>query len=190
MKVMRRQDISSEAVQLQLERILVSKLFTTSGRMSRFLKFAVEESLEGRAGDLKETVLGVEVFDRETSYDSRADPVVRVEARRLRNKLREYYEGEGAEDTVIIELPKGGYAPAFRSKQPPAVRWPGFALVAVATACCVGLIYEVKFAAAGRGGQQSDLSSVAVLPWGNPREAKPSPRARSKPSLEHSTVEI
>jgi serine/threonine-protein kinase len=167
MKAVRTPDISSEAIELQLERILGSKPFRTSGRMSRFLKFAVEEFVEGRAGDLKETVLGVEVFDRDTSYDSRADPVVRVEARRLRDKLREYYEGEGVEDRVIIEFPKGGYAPAFRSRLAPSrapARWPGFALVAVA-ACCLGLIYEVKFAAPGRSSQQSDLSSVAVLPF-------------------------
>ena len=135
--------------------------------MSRFLKFAVEQSVEGRGGDLKETVLGVEVFDRETCYDSRADPVVRVEARRLRDKLREYYESEGVEDAVIIELPKGGYAPAFRSRLPAgraAVRWRAFALVAAA-ACFVGLIYELRFAAPGRSGQQSDLASVAVLPF-------------------------
>ena len=160
-------DISSEAVERQLERILGSKPFRTSERMSRFLKFAVEQSVEGRAGDLKETVLGVEVFDREASYDSRADPVVRVEARRLRDKLREYYEGEGVQDAVIIELPKGGYAPAFRNRLPAgrgAVGWRAFALVAVA-ACCVGLIYEVRIAAPGRGGQASDLASVAVLPF-------------------------
>ena len=105
-----------EAVRRQLEKILAADGFARSARMSRFLRFTVERALEGRAGELKEYLLGVEVFDRKESYDSRVDPIVRVEARRLRAKLREYYESAGRNDPLIIEFPTGGYAPCFRAR--------------------------------------------------------------------------
>ena len=86
--------------------------------MGRFVRLAVERSLEGRAGDLKEFVIGVEVFDRKDSYDPRVDPIVRVEARRLRSKLKAYYEGDGRNDPVIIEFVSGSYAPRIRLADP------------------------------------------------------------------------
>src|SRR5215831_19229092 len=85
--------------------------------MVRFLRFAVDHSLCGRADDLKEYVIGVEVFDRSAEYDPRVDPIVRVEARRLRSKLKAYYEAEGAGDTVIIEFLSGSYAPQIRDRR-------------------------------------------------------------------------
>jgi TolB-like protein/Flp pilus assembly protein TadD len=85
--------------------------------MSRFLRFAVSETLAGRAASLKEYRFGVEVFDRPESFDPGMDPIVRVEARRLRTKLARYYEVEGRADEVIIELPKGGYVPAFGNRE-------------------------------------------------------------------------
>ena len=84
--------------------------------MSRFLRFTVERALDGKSEQLKEYVLGVEVFDRGASYDPRVDPIVRVEARRLRSKLQKYYESEGLGDEVVIDLPKGNYAPIFLTK--------------------------------------------------------------------------
>lgn len=81
--------------------------------MARFLRFVVEEALTGGCVQLKESVVGHQVFDKPPSYDSRIDPVVRVEARRLRDKLDTYYQREGKEADVVIELPKGGYLPAF-----------------------------------------------------------------------------
>ena len=88
--------------------------------MSRFLRFSVEEMLAGRADELKETTIGLAVFDRPPDYDPRIDPIVRVEARRLRDKLSRYYEADGRHDTVIIDLPRGGYAPTIRSRTDPA----------------------------------------------------------------------
>lgn len=81
--------------------------------MGGFLRFVTEQALEGRGGELKETVVGVHVFGREAGYDPKQDPVVRVEARRLRTKLLEYYAGSGAAESVRIDLPKGTYQPAF-----------------------------------------------------------------------------
>jgi serine/threonine-protein kinase len=84
--------------------------------MGRFLRYAVELTLEGRAGELKEYSLGLEVFDRKSNYDPRVDPIVRVEARRLRSKLKAYYEGDGHDDPVIFEFSTGTYAPQIRMR--------------------------------------------------------------------------
>ena len=106
-----------------MEKILAHRLFSRSERMVRFLRFAVDHALSGRSGDLKEYVIGVEVFDRTADYDPRVDPIVRVEARRLRAKLKAYYEADGAGDCVLIEFLSGGYAPRIRDRrhaEPPA----------------------------------------------------------------------
>jgi TolB-like protein/Tfp pilus assembly protein PilF len=107
--------VNAAAVRGQLEKVLVSEAFARADRMSRFLRFIVEETLQGRGAQLKEYLIGVEVFDREGSYDPRTDPVVRGEARRLRSKLMEYYEQEGRQDPVRIHLPKGSYAAVFEA---------------------------------------------------------------------------
>ncbi|MCC6340797.1 MAG: hypothetical protein IT166_01285 [Bryobacterales bacterium] len=83
--------------------------------MCRFLRFTVEKAMEGHADELKEYLIGIEVFDRKPMYDPRVDPIVRVEARRLRAKLREYYSSAGAGDPIRIEFPTGGYVPQFLS---------------------------------------------------------------------------
>ena len=85
-----------------LRKILASPMFVNSARMSRFLQLAVERTLEQRGEELKEYVIGVEVFDRSPSFDPRIDPIVRVEARRLRAKLKAYYESVGSQDEVIV----------------------------------------------------------------------------------------
>src|SRR5213594_1108837 len=106
-----------ELVRQQLVRILSSAGFTRNERLSRFVRFIVERHLEGRNRELKESVLGVEVFDRKPDYDPRQDSIVRTEAARLRVRLAEYYEADGRNDPLIIELPKGGYVPVLRERQ-------------------------------------------------------------------------
>ena len=81
----RQSEVYPSEVRQQLERILAHSLFKRSERMGRFLRLAVERTLEGKAGELKEYLIGVEVFDRKATYDPRVDPIVRVEARRLRS---------------------------------------------------------------------------------------------------------
>ena len=110
--------ISPQTVRAQLERILNSKAFARSPRISRFLTFVVEQTLEGQESKLKEYLLGVEVFGRMDSFDPRIDSIVRVEARRLRYKLEKYYESEGQSDQVYIQFRKGCYVPAFSEKRP------------------------------------------------------------------------
>jgi len=104
---------SRDAIRRHLERILASDGFARAERMSRFLRFVVEQTLRGRGDQLKEYLIGVEVFDRRESFDPRIDPVVRGEARRLRLKLKEYYDSEGQNDPVRVVLPKGSYVPRF-----------------------------------------------------------------------------
>src|SRR5215469_10311216 len=99
----------------QLNRILSSKAFRQADRLKRFLSFIVEETVAERGERLKEFVVGVEVFGKDETFDPRNDPIVRVQARRLRAQLARYYREEGAEDDLAIELPKGGYAPIFRA---------------------------------------------------------------------------
>jgi len=106
-------------VERQLERVLASDGFRKCVQLSRFLRFAVDQALTGCNGASKETSIGVEIFGRRPDYDPGADPVVRVEARRLRHKLTEYYEREGREDPVRIDLPKGGYLPVFEIQSKP-----------------------------------------------------------------------
>ena len=105
---------TGDDVRRQLDRLLASSGFANAGRMSLFLRFVVEQSLAGEGERLKEYVIGVEVFDRDASYDPRVDSIVRVEAARLRTKLTEYYAGEGREDAIVLTLPKGGYAPVVQ----------------------------------------------------------------------------
>jgi tetratricopeptide (TPR) repeat protein len=94
--------------------VLKSSGFARNERLSRFLSFVVEQHLQGRSQELKESVLGAEVFGRQPGYNSKFDPVVRTEARRLRARLAEYYIGAGAESAIVIDLPKGGYVPVIR----------------------------------------------------------------------------
>jgi Tol biopolymer transport system component len=109
----------------QLARVLASSAFTRSGRMQQFLRFIVVKVLEGQHDVLKESYIGTTVFDREPSYDPKVDPIVRVEARRLRSKLESYYQNEGHADPVIIRVPKGGYLPVFEAAVPPATSGEG-----------------------------------------------------------------
>jgi TolB-like protein/Tfp pilus assembly protein PilF len=108
--------LSAESIRTQLRKILSSSTFARSERLARFLNFTVEQTLEGGGDQLKEFVIGVEVFDKTEKYDPRMDPIVRVEARRLREKLKKYYETEGREDPVSIDFPTGTYAPLIQTR--------------------------------------------------------------------------
>ena len=113
--------LQDQAVLEHLERILASPTFQQGDRLKRFLKFIVVEAVAGRRHELKEYVIGVEVFGKEETFDPRTDPIVRVQARRLRAKLVRYYRDEGRADETVIELPKGGYAPVFKHRDTPVL---------------------------------------------------------------------
>jgi len=108
-----RSDPPDAAIRAELERILASDVFSRSRQLRRFLSFIVEQRLAGQGHALKESVLAHELYGKGTDFDGGADPVVRVDARRLRDKLREYYEGRS--EPVLILLPKGSYVPVFEA---------------------------------------------------------------------------
>ena len=109
-------EISQEAIHEELSRILESSIFVQSDRLSRFLRYTVETTLAGEAETLKEYVIGTEVYQRKPPYHPSVDSIVRSEARRLRSKLKEYYESVGRHDSVFIYYRPGSYVPAFRRR--------------------------------------------------------------------------
>ena len=110
-----------KAIREQLVRILNSGPFHQSQRRQRFLEYLVNETLAGRGERLKAYNVALEVFERPETFDPTVDPLVRIEAARLREKLREYYGTEGQSDAIHIDLPKGTYAPLieFRGGEQP-----------------------------------------------------------------------
>ncbi|MBI3280085.1 MAG: hypothetical protein HYZ57_09620 [Acidobacteria bacterium] len=113
---------SAEEVLVHLQKMLNSRIFRRSPRMSQFLKYTVEEALEGQQDKLKEYSIGVAVFHRPESFDPRLDSIVRVEARRLRAIVEQYYETEGKDDPLLIMYRPGSYIPVFRWRQARANR--------------------------------------------------------------------
>jgi adenylate cyclase len=110
-----------KAIREQLDRILHSGPFQQSRRRQRFLEYIVNEALAGRS--VKSYSLALEVFGRPETFNPAVDPVVRVEAGRLREKLREYYGADGQGDPIRIDLPKGTYTPQieFRHEDAPRI---------------------------------------------------------------------
>jgi serine/threonine-protein kinase len=109
-----------EAVRQQLFRIVDSRMFRNAERLRAFLRFVVEETLAGREGGIKEYAIACEVCGRAASFDPKTDPIVRVDANRLRSRLESYYQNEGTDDPVLISLPKGAYIPVF-SERPASI---------------------------------------------------------------------
>ena len=107
---------SEHAIREHMSVLLSSTSFAQVDRLKRFLRYVVDETLAGRSERLKEYSIGVEVFDREATFDPRTDPIVRVQARRLRARLTRYYEEDGRREEICIELPKGSYVPAFHCR--------------------------------------------------------------------------
>jgi len=99
-------------VRAELTRILASEIFSRSDRLTAFLTYIVEQTLDGHGAALKEHVLAMEVYGKGADFGAAVDPIVRVDARRLRDKLREYY-ASAPHDPVVISVPKGSYAPIF-----------------------------------------------------------------------------
>ena len=106
-----------KAIREQLVRILNSSPFHQSQRRQRFLEYLVNETLAGRSERLKAYNVALEVFERPETFDPTVDPLVRIEAARLREKLREYYGTDGQDDAIHIDLPKGTYAPLIEFRE-------------------------------------------------------------------------
>ena len=111
-----------KAIRQQLDRILHSGPFLQSRRRQRFLEYLVNETLAGRSERLKGYTIALEVFDRPETFDPTVYPLVRIEAARLREKLREYYGTDGQGDPIHIDLPKGTYTPQIEFRHEGASR--------------------------------------------------------------------
>lgn len=111
--------ITNEEVRRQLKRILGFPGFQASGRRRDMLAYVVEEALAGRASGIKATTIAMAVFDRGGDFDQQSDPVVRLEARKLRRDLDTYYADAGRGDSIRISIPKGRYVPKFEALTAP-----------------------------------------------------------------------
>jgi TolB-like protein/Flp pilus assembly protein TadD len=105
--------IAPDAVRAHLRRLLLSQRIASADSIARLLKYTVEKTLAGEPGELKEYTLGMDVFGRGEAFDPKIDSIVRVQARKLRARLEEYYAGEGLQDQIRIEYHKGSYVPRF-----------------------------------------------------------------------------
>jgi hypothetical protein len=125
-------------VHRQLDRLLENPHFSNSKRFPSFLRFIIQEELDGRGDQLKERTLGVEVFGRDPGYDTTSDPIVRVTAAEIRKRIAQYYQDADRPDELRISLPPGSYVPHFEwprasvaveatsSLAPPLATAPGF----------------------------------------------------------------
>jgi TolB-like protein len=166
---------AAEAIRSHVERVLASPQFSGTPRLAGFLAFVVNTTLAGDAEQIKESLIAVEVYGRRPDYNPQVDSTVRVEAGRLRARLRQYYDGPGEDEAVRIELPKGAYVPVFREcrrsearaatpgRPVPrnAVRW-SWLLLPAASIATVATFLSCS-AARDRGA----IESLAVLPFAN-----------------------
>ena len=173
---------SPDDIRLQLDRMLASATFSSADRMSGFLRYVVERTLAGEGDQIKEYVIGVAVFSRGDDYDPRLDSIVRVEARRLRTKLVEYYAADGRDDTIVISMPRGSYSPAFEQRAPPSagpiiepsraqalatpLRWrPGLIALGLAFLVALPLAFLLWNGALTSVGRATPMVTIAVLPF-------------------------
>src|ERR1700678_2432079 len=105
--------VDDAAVRAQLERIFLSTPFRRSKRYPAFLRYVVEQELNGASSELKERTIAIEVFGKDPYYDPGADPVVRISAGEVRKRLAQYYQEVGDPNQLRIELPVGSYRPEF-----------------------------------------------------------------------------
>jgi len=104
---------TQDQIQEELNRLLASRQFMDSPRLSRFLTYIVQKTLSGETDEIKEYTIGLAVFDRNTDFDPRLDNIVRVQASKLRSRLNDYYGSEGSSNSAQIRLLRGSYVPVF-----------------------------------------------------------------------------
>jgi TolB-like protein len=174
--------LSPDEIRLQLDRLLTSAVFANADRMSGFLRYIVERAIAGEIDQVKEYTIGVAVFGRGDDYDPRLDSIVRVEARRLRTKLDEYYAGTGRQDPILIEVRRGTYAPTIARRPvagaeaaavareipaPRRQRWrsgPIAAILALAITLPLGIMLW-RSGAGTSVGSATPIVTIAVLPF-------------------------
>src|SRR5260370_14969243 len=162
-----------EPIQVELKKILASRILAGSGQLRPFLRFTVEQTLRGHGDQIKEYTLGVEACAGGESSDQQTDNIVRAKAGKLRSKLEAYYSTEGCDDPLLIEYPKGSYVPVFRGRELPAPEPPArFVLrrkmlwAATAAAAMVAVAaYWIIVKQRPKPAAGSAVPSIAVLPF-------------------------
>src|ERR1700760_4568134 len=101
-------------IKAAVERMIASEVFSRSPQLGAFLRFVTDATLSGKSDRIKAYTIGVAVLRRDTRFDPQRDPIVRVEATRLRRAIERYYAGAGQDDGIVIDLPRGSYVPTFR----------------------------------------------------------------------------
>jgi tetratricopeptide (TPR) repeat protein len=147
------------AIRDHLSQLLASRWFSSSRRLSSFLTFVVDKTLSGQSEAIKEYVIATEVYGRSSGYDPQIDSTVRVEASRLRAKLRDYYASEGANSPVRIDLPKGSYVPIFTTPTAPNGRYSRFH---IAGTVCAILLFVLLLTLKSESGRSATPPSSAV----------------------------
>ena len=112
-----RESSQVDEIRKQLGRIVASEALRGSPRLTRFITFVVEATLAGKSARIKAYTIAVEALGRGSNFDPQSDPIVRVEACRLRQALTRYYAAAGRDDPLVIELPRGTYVPSFRRRR-------------------------------------------------------------------------
>jgi hypothetical protein len=142
--------LEAEAIRAQVERIVQNKNLRWSDGQRRLLSYLAEKSMAGEADELKEYTIGLDAFGKPPSYDPRQESVVRMQVARLRQKLGEYYRTDGAQDPILIELPKGGFKvtfeprPAAQPEEPVRRRRWREAVVAASIAAAIGVAFYLS----------------------------------------------
>jgi len=179
---------SHEEIRAALTAVLSSKVFSTSPRLQEFLRYVVEETLSERDGHIKGKTIAVDVYHRDLINDGGAQNLVRVEARRLRRSLTDYYETEGGSDPLRIQIASGGYRPSFTTQGPNSTSTPevigrlaGLPRRVWFTLLIVGTVVTLTIVAALVVKQDEDLSIKNRRAEAAIREAL---RERSVPALQ------
>jgi hypothetical protein len=119
-----RETPAADEARRALGRVLESPMFRDSLRLASFLKFVVEAALDGKSDRIKSYTIAVEALGRGPAFDPQTDPIVRVEAGRLRQALARYYATTGCDDRIMIAMPRGAYVPCFTWRSPVMPRLP------------------------------------------------------------------
>lgn len=106
-------EFTHEEQRVQLQKVLRSEAFHYAAGQQKFLEYVGSKTIGGLSQQIREYTIGIEVFGRSDGYDPKIDTVVRVQAHRLREKLKEYYNAEGIADSILLVIPKGHYIPFF-----------------------------------------------------------------------------
>jgi hypothetical protein len=160
----------AELRQLQIQRIVESKAFRTSEIQRNLLQYLADKALAGEGDSIKEYTIGLDVFSKPASFDPRQESSVRMHVARLRQKLAEYYRTEGIADTLIVDLPKGGFRLMFEERETAVAAEsvvdeakPRKAMLAWSTAALLTVVVGVGFAFYAMGGSDAPAAASATV---------------------------